>query len=178
VLILAKEESKEGTEKQEEEKEEPINPFEKRQKIFAVKTQTGKEQIAANLICDKAKKSNEEILSVLVPQELHGYIFVEAYEEEVVEKLIKLISYARSVVPGDIAFKEVEHFLTPVSPISKMSEGDLVEIIKGPFKGEKGKVTRIEEAKDEITLQLTGAVVPIPIVVQGEYVKVLKKGEK
>jgi transcriptional antiterminator NusG len=178
VLVLAEEESKEGREKQGLEEKEPLSPFEKHQKIFAVKTQAGKEQIAANLICEKAKKSNEEILSVLVPQELRGYIFVEAYEEDSVKKLIKLISYARSVVPGDIPFKEIEHFLTPVSPISKMAERDLVEIIKGPFKGEKGKVTRVEEAKDEITLELVGAVVPIPVVVQGEYIKLLKKGEK
>jgi transcriptional antiterminator NusG len=176
VLILTEDQSKEK--KEEPEEEELLNPFEKRQRVFAVKTQAGKEKIAANLLREKAKKSNAEILSILVPQELHGYIFVEAYYEDTVKDLINLISYARSVVPGVVPFKEVEHFLTPVSPISKMSEGDLVEIIKGPFKGEKAKVTRIEEAKDEIALELIGAVVPIPIVVQGEHVKVLKKGEK
>ena len=54
----------------------------------------------------------------------------------------------------------------------------IVELVSGPFKGEKAKVTRIDDAKEEITVELLDAMVPIPITVRGEQVRILKKKEE
>jgi transcriptional antiterminator NusG len=56
--------------------------------------------------------------------------------------------------------------------------GDIVEVIGGPFKGEKGKVVRYDKAKREIVIELLEVTVPIPITVSVEFVKVVKKVER
>ena len=55
-----------------------------------------------------------------------------------------------------------------------MNRGDIVEITGGPFKNEKGKITRVDEAKEEVTLELLEAAIPIPITVSIDSVRVLE----
>ena len=145
--------------------------------IFAIKTQVGQERNVADLIVAKAKKSKLPIFSVLAPQELRGYVFVEADDVQMLERTVKIISYARTLLTDPVPFSEIEHFLTPVSAVAKISEGDIVELVSGPFRGEKAKVTRIDDAKEEITVELFEAMVPIPVTVKGENVRVLKRHE-
>jgi transcriptional antiterminator NusG len=59
--------------------------------------------------------------------------------------------------------------------VSGISDGDVVELIAGPFKGEKARVKQIDEAKEEITVELFEAMVPIPVTVRGDHVRVLEK---
>lgn len=165
--------------KEEQEPEEPSIPVEDRPHIFAVKTQVGQERNVADLLYGKVRKMKDEpVVSILAPQELRGYVFIEAFDDNVLKDLIKPISYARSMLEGEVDFSEVEHFLTPVSAVAKIAEGDIVELVAGPFRGEKAKVTRIDDAKEEITVELFEALVPIPITVRGENVRVLKRKDE
>jgi len=50
-----------------------------------------------------------------------------------------------------------------------IAEGDIVELIAGPFKGEKARVQRIDEGKDQVTVELYEATVPIPVTVRGDH---------
>ncbi len=147
-------------------------------KIFSIKTQVGKEQNAADLINSRADKSKIKIPSILVTPELRGYIFLESYDKERIKEMIKTVSYARNMLEGDIPVDQIEHFLVPASAVAKISEGDVVEMIAGPFRGETAKVTHIDDAKEEITVELFESVVPIPITVRGEQVRVVKKKEE
>ena len=147
-------------------------------KIFSIKTQVGKEQGAADLINSRADKSKIKIPSILVTPELRGYIFLEGYDKERIKEMIKTVSYARNMLEGDIPVEQIEHFLVPASAVAKIAEGDVVEMIAGPFRGETAKVTHIDDAKEEITVELFESVVPIPITVRGEQVRVVKKKEE
>ena len=147
-------------------------------KIFSIKTQVGKEQNAADLINSRADKSKIKIPSILVTPELRGYIFLEGYDKERIKEMIKTVSYARNMLEGDIPVEQIEHFLVPASAVAKIAEGDVVEMIAGPFRGETAKVTHIDDAKEEITVELFESVVPIPITVRGEQVRVVKKKEE
>ena len=147
-------------------------------KIFSIKTQVGKEQNAADLINSRADKSKIKIPSILVTPELRGYIFLESYDKERIKEMIKTVSYARNMLEGDIPVEQLEHFLVPASAVAKIAEGDVVEMIAGPFRGETAKVTHIDDAKEEITVELFESVVPIPITVRGEQVRVVKKKEE
>jgi transcriptional antiterminator NusG len=147
-------------------------------KIFSIKTQVGKEQNAADLINSRTDKSKTKIPSILVTPELRGYIFLESYDKERIKEMIKTVSYARNMLEGDIPVEQIEHFLVPASAVAKIAEGDVVEMIAGPFRGETAKVTHIDDAKEEITVELFESVVPIPITVRGEQVRVVKKKEE
>jgi transcriptional antiterminator NusG len=147
-------------------------------KIFSIKTQVGKEQNTADLLHIRAQKSALDFPSILVTPELRGYVFVEGYDRERVKDVIKTITYARTVLDGDIPINQIEHFLVPTSAVSKISEGDIVEMIAGPFRGETAKVTHIDDTKEEITVELFESVVPIPITVRGEQVRLIKRKDE
>jgi transcriptional antiterminator NusG len=154
------------------------NLDEEKTKIFSVKTQVGKEQNAADLVDLRAEKSKLDIPSVLVTPELRGYIFIEGYNKERINDMIKTISYARNMLDGDIPVDQIEHFLVPTSAVAKIEEGDIVEMVAGPFRGETAKVTHIDDSKEEITVELFESVVPIPITVRGEQVRVVKRKDE
>lgn len=159
-------------------KEETTETPEEKSRIFTVKTRVGKEQNTAQLIDSRASKSDIDVLSLLVTPELRGYLFVEAYNDQLLNNMIKTISYARNLLDGDVPLEEIEHFLTPASTVEKITEGDVVEMVAGPFRGETAKVTHIDDAKEEITVELFESVVPIPITVRGEQVRVVKRKEE
>jgi transcriptional antiterminator NusG len=143
--------------------------------IFAVKTTANQERSVANMIAMVTRKEQLDIRSVLVPEELKGYVLVES---PIVETAITNIPHAKAVVRGASSIAEVQHFLAPKPTVTGISEGDIVELTAGPFKGEKARVKRIDEAKEEITVELSEAMVPIPVTVRGDIVRVLSKEER
>ena len=146
--------------------------------VFAVKTTANQERSVANMIAMVTRKELLDIRSVLVPEELKGYVLVESPMMEIVEQAITNIPHAKAVVRGASSIAEVQHFLAPKPTVTGISEGDIVELTAGPFKGEKARVKRIDEAKEEITVELSEAMVPIPVTVRGDIVRVLSKEER
>jgi len=144
-------------------------------KIFAVKTTANQERSVANLIEMRVRKERLDVRSILVAGELKGYVLVEAPMVEIVEQAIQGVPHARSVVRGASTVDEVEHFLTPKPVVTGINEGDIVELVSGPFKGDKARVKRVDEAHEEITVEILEAVVPIPVTVRGDMVRVLDK---
>lgn len=149
-----------------------------RQSIFAVKTSIGHERSVADSIASRAKSRGSGIFSVLSPATLRGYVLVESINPDRLQDIVKGIRRARGIVTGETTFEEIDHFLTPKPLVSGIVEGDIVELISGPFKGEKARVQQIDESKEEITVELFEAMVPIPVTVKGDNVRVLQKEER
>jgi transcriptional antiterminator NusG len=143
--------------------------------IYVVKTTANQERSVANVIAHVARKEKYDVRALLVPDVLKGYVLVEASAPEVVDQAIQGVPHARSVIKGSSSIEEVEHFLTPKPAVTGINEGAIVELISGPFKGEKARVKRVDVAKEEITVELFEAMVPIPITVRGDHVRVLSK---
>ncbi len=59
-----------------------------------------------------------------------------------------------------------------------IKEGDIVEIIAEPFKKEKAKVIRIDKQKEEVVVSLLGAVVPLPVTIKLDNVRVVRRDEE
>jgi transcriptional antiterminator NusG len=68
--------------------------------------------------------------------------------------------------------------MQPREVVLELDVGDVVEVIGGPFKGEKGKITRYDKTKRECTIELLEVSTPIPITVSVEFVKILSKIKK
>ena len=145
--------------------------------IYVVKTTANQERSVANLIAQIARKDKYDIRALLVPDVLKGYVLVEAPTPEIVDQAIQGVPHARSVIKGASSIAEVEHFLTPRPVVVGINEGAIIELISGPFKGEKARVKRVDIAKEEITVELFEAMVPIPITVRGDHVRVHSKDE-
>jgi len=146
--------------------------------IFAVRSTIGQEKNTADMIFTRAKNSNLPIKAVLAPPGIRGYVFVEATGKSTVEQARVGIKHARGIVSGEIPMGEVEHFLVPKPVVVGMEVGDIVELTSGPFRGERARIIRIDEPKEEVTVELFEATVPIPVTVRGDFVKVIQKKEK
>ena len=146
--------------------------------VFAVRTTAGQEKNVANLIEARVRMDELPIRAVLVPEMLKGYVFVEADGPHSVEKAIAGIRHVRSRVPGVVTFPEVERYIIAKPVIEELDEEDLVEIVGGPFKGMRAKITRVDKAKEEVTLELLEATFTLPITVHADYVKLVEKGRK
>jgi transcriptional antiterminator NusG len=144
-----------------------------RQSVLAVKTQIGHEKTVADTLSVRAQDLG--VLSILSPAPLRGYVLVEAMNSDRLEEVVRGIKRARGIVGGEMKLEEVEHYLTPKALVSGIVEGDIVELIAGPFKGEKARVQHIDEGKEEITVELFEALVPIPVTVKGDSVRVIGK---
>ena len=142
--------------------------------MFTIKTVVGREGIVADSIAIKVKTENLLISSLVHPEEIRGYLFVEG-ELEDVEKVVKLVPHVRGLIKTPVEIKDIQRFLQPRKVEMDLEDGSIVEVIGGPFKGEKGKVTRYDKVKREVTIELVDVAVPIPITVSGEFVKLLKR---
>ena len=142
--------------------------------IYTVKTVVGRENVVLDALASRAKSENLAIQALVHPEEIKGYVFVEGNVDDV-EKAVKALPHSRGLIKKAVDIKEIERFLQPRKVIVELNIGDIIEIIGGPFKGEKGKVTRYDKVKRELTLEPTETPVPIPITVSVEFVKVLQK---
>jgi len=146
--------------------------------VFAVRTTAGQEKNVANLIEARVGVDKLPIKAILVPEMLKGYVFIEADGPHSVEKAIAGIKHVRSRVPGVVTFPEVERYIVVKPVIEELDEDDIVEIVGGPFKGMRAKITRVDKTKEEVTLELLEATFTLPITVHADYVKLVEKAKK
>jgi len=160
--------------------------------IYAVKATVGQEHVVARLLYQEAAtrekngtmEEGERVYSVLYTTGLKGYVLVEADNPGTVEDLARNTPKTRGLLhkgrgalssAGTIPIEELEKILMPTSIVQKVNKGDLIELIDGPFKKEKARVAKIDRDKDEITVELIEAAVPIPVVVKGDDIRILRK---
>jgi len=146
-----------------------------KQSIMILKTQMDQERSVADSLLSKANVGEKDIFAILSPGNLRGYVFVEGMNTERLREKTRDIRKARSFVDGETSLKEIDHYLTPLSTVVGIVEGDLVELINGPFKGERARVQHIDNNKEEITVELIEAMVPIPVTVKGDSVRIIEK---
>lgn len=146
-----------------------------KQAMLVVKTSRGYEREVADTIFAKAEDRPGVIFSLLVPSAIRGYVFAEGMSIEGVTEMLKGIRKSRGLVRGKTTLEEVEPLLAPKVTVEGFVEGAIVEIVSGPFKGEKARVKKIDQEKEQITVELIEAVVPIPVTVRGDHVRMVEK---
>jgi len=155
-------------EKTEEERDDKKNI------ILTIRTTTGRENSVIDSIMTKVKAHGFNIKSVFHPEEFRGYVFIEGTHEDI-ENVIKNIPHIRGLINKVVSLNEIERFIVPEKQEIKVEIGDIVEIIAGPFKGEKAKTTRVDETKNEITVELLEAAIPIPVTISINSIRIDKK---
>ena len=155
-----------------------------KQSLLVLKTQIDQEKEVTRSLFAKAAQGEKDIYAILSPAGLRGYVFVEGMNTDRLQEKTRDIKKARSFVvkkdsgqmtPAETTIEEISPYLVPVSAVVGIEEGDIVELVNGPFKGEKARVQKIDQAKEEITVELVEAMVPIPVTVKGDSVRVIEK---
>src|SRR3990172_8397780 len=145
--------------------------------IFIIKVTTNKEEKAVDMIADRAEKKNLNTYAVLRPHGLRGYILLEEEDRESAEESVFNLPYVKGIVGKTIGYEEIKNMVEPSVSTVSIKEGDIVEIIAEPFKKEKAKVLRIDKQKEEVVVILLGAVVPLPVTIKLDNVRVIRREE-
>ncbi|MBI5681465.1 MAG: transcription elongation factor Spt5 [Methanobacterium sp.] len=143
--------------------------------IYALRTLVGQEKNVARLLARNVRSSDIEVNSILVPDNLRGYILVETSSKIDMQDPAFKVPNLRGSVEGEITFEEIKSFLNPEPIIASVKKGSIVELVSGPFKGERAKVVRIDESKEEVVLELIEAAIPIPVTVKGDQIRLIQK---
>ena len=145
--------------------------------LYTVRTTSGREDIVIDILSTKIKAEGLEVYSLFHPAEIKGYVFLEG-NLGAIHKAVQGMMHVRSIMETPIKIDDIIQFLEPKKTKANINEDDVVEIIGGPFKGEKGKITRVDKVKDEVTIELLEASIPIPVTIATEFIKILKHRQK
>ncbi len=142
-------------------------------KFFIVRVPRGREVDVIFLIKYRTQIYDLPIYSVFNPEDQEGVLFVEAEDYETVVRSVRHYRGAQ-VFPEPMSWEEVKDYLQPFlvkyekkvvqEGEVKIEPGMIVEIINGPFQGQKGRVVSIKKKKVWVDLMIGGAMlVPISI---------------
>jgi len=143
--------------------------------IFALRVTANREDQVVDFISSNVKRKKLEVYSVIKPHGMRGYVFLEAEGMDDAQAASYGVPYAKGVLPSPVDYKEIEPMLEKTKAQVNIQKKDIVEIISGPFKREKARITRIDSQKEEVVVELLESAVPIPITVKLDSVKVIRR---
>ncbi len=168
-------------EQQEVEEEKLLKEKEKDEKqkisthLFALRVTANREDQVMTFVSSNVSRKKVGVYSVIRPHGMRGYIFLEAGSRSDAEQGAYGVPYARGILPNEIQYNEIEHMLEQAKKEVDIRKNDIAEIISGPFKREKCKISRVDKAKEEVVVELLEAAVPIPITLKMDAVKVIRR---
>lgn len=143
--------------------------------IFIVRATAGREGQVISRLQARLQQNNDGILAIMHPEQVKGYFFVEAINKEVVIEAIYGLRHAKGVIESPVQFQDVSHFFEPLVKKMIIDVNDIVELISGPYKGEKARVRRVDKQKEKVIVELLEAAVAIPITISLDSVRVIDR---
>lgn len=139
--------------------------------LFAIRTTGGQEKVVMRLLEAKANANKVNIQSVMLVENLKGYVVIEALSPNDAFMAVDGVRHIRGQLRGELEFGDIEGYLIKKSTISQLEVDNVIEITGGPFKGMKATITRIDAEKEEATVVLLDAAYQLPVTVDANYLK-------
>ena len=143
--------------------------------LFGLRTTANREDQVMDFLVSNVQKKKIEVYAVIRPHGSKGYIYLEAKDLQSAELAAANVPYARGVLERAINYDEMRHMIEQEQREINIIKNDIVEIISGPFKREKARVSRVDKTKDEVVVELLEAAVPIPMTLKLDAVKVIRR---
>jgi transcription termination/antitermination protein NusG len=147
------------------------NQEESDSKFFAIRTTGGQEHIVVNLAQNRINSKKIPVRSVLLLDSFKGYIIIEAPNSNIAYDALIGVRHVKGQIRGELPYKDIENYLVKRPVVSELSIDDTVEVIAGPFKSMKAKITRVDYEKQEATVLLLDSPYQIPVTVDANYLK-------
>ncbi|MGC8649214.1 MAG: transcription elongation factor Spt5 [Candidatus Micrarchaeia archaeon] len=146
--------------------------------FFVVKVTIGQEGVVARMLQNKAAKSDLPIYSILVIEGLKGYIIIEAEDEVSCRQFITKEYNIKGILKTPLSNEELDKMIVSKNYEQNVEKGDIIEFTSGPFRGYKAKVLKVDDIKNDITVELMDVVVPIPVTTKVDTTKIISKAGK
>ncbi|MBM3898322.1 MAG: transcription elongation factor Spt5 [Thaumarchaeota archaeon] len=144
-------------------------------RIYAVKTTGGQEKSVASFVGSRAQLKGKSIYAILVLEHQKGYVFFEAPNAQAVDDAIVGFKHIKSKIPGNIMFEDIQKFLAPKVSAQEFGRDDIVEVVAGPFKGMRAKISRVE--KNDATFILLDAPYQMPVTTDINSLRLIEKAK-
>jgi len=143
--------------------------------VFPVRTTVGQESLVVDILNNRIKSETLPIYSISVIPGLKGYVLIEAQDELTVRHAITNTPHVKGhgIVKGAVNVDELNSLLESKPLMQSIKLGAKVELIAGPFKGEKATVLRVNDTKEEVTVELLEAAVKIPVTIKAEHIRII-----
>lgn len=145
--------------------------------IYAVRCTAGQEKNVAFLLEQRARIEGIPLKSIIIPVNIRGFFFVEADGPHIVERAVLGLKHVKGLIPGKTEIHNIEHLILPRPTIESLNIGDVVEVISGPFRNMRARVSMVNKDKQEVVLELLEATYSLPITMKADYVKKVIEGE-
>ncbi len=145
--------------------------------IFVIKVTTNKEERALEMIAERVRKKQLNVFTISRPHGLRGYILLEAEDKDSAEEAAFNLPYVKGIVGKTLSYEEIKNMVEPEVVNVSIQKDDIVEIIAEPFKKEKAKVLRVDKQRGEVVVSLLGAVVPMPVTIKLDNIRVIRREE-
>jgi len=143
--------------------------------FFLVRTIGGQEQNAAEFVQKNAFLNKNDIYSIIYLTSQKGYLIIEGKNGQDVREVIAGVIHIKELVAGLLKIEDFDKLLIKKPAITEFTVGEVVDIIMGPFKGMKAKITKIDLSKLEVTVMLLDAPYPLSLTVEASYLKSPKR---
>ncbi|MEP6574906.1 MAG: transcription elongation factor Spt5 [Nitrososphaerota archaeon] len=140
-------------------------------KFFAIRTTGGQEHVVVNMAQNKINSKKIPVRSILLLDSFKGYIIVEAPDSNIAYEALAGIRHVKGQIRGELPYKDIEGYLVKRPVVTELNIDDTVEVIAGPFKSMKAKITRVDYEKQEATVLLLDSPYQIPVTVDANYLK-------
>lgn len=140
-------------------------------KFFAIRTTGGQEHIVVNLAQNRINSKRIPVRSILLLDSFKGYIIIEAPNSNIAYDALIGVRHVKGQIRGELPYKDIENYLVKRPVVSELNIDDTVEVIAGPFKSMKAKITRVDYEKQEATVLLLDSPYQIPVTVDANYLK-------
>lgn len=140
-------------------------------KFFAIRTTGGQEHIVVNLAQNRINSKKIAVRSILLLDSFKGYIIIEAPDSNIAYDALIGVRHVKGQIRGELPYKDIESYLVKRPVVTELSIDDTVEVIAGPFKSMKAKITRVDYEKQEATVLLLDSPYQIPVTVDANYLK-------
>jgi transcription termination/antitermination protein NusG len=147
------------------------NSKESDSKFFAIRTSGGQEHIVVNLAQNRINSKKIPVRSIMLLDSFKGYIIIEAPNSNIAYDALIGVRHVKGQIRGELPYKDIENYLVKRPVVSELSIDDTVEVIAGPFKSMKAKITRVDYEKQEATVLLLDSPYQIPVTVDANYLK-------
>ncbi|EWG07743.1 MAG: transcription antitermination protein NusG [Candidatus Aramenus sulfurataquae] len=148
----------------------------KTRNYYAVKVTGGQEVNVALMLEERIRTNNlKDVYSILVLPRLKGYVVIEAGGPHVIKLLITGIRHVRGIAPGLVPKDDIAKLIAKRVAGPSVKEGDLVEVVSGPFRGMQAQVVRYDQAKGEVVLNILESAFPLQVTMPVDQVKPSKR---
>jgi len=147
-------------------------------RFYAVRVTAGQEHNVAKVAALKVMANKLPVYSMIIPFNLKGIIIVESDNVGIVKMVFQDIRHVKKIVFGTISIDEVMRLIEERKVEEEFKEGDIVEVVSGPFRDMKARIMRVDKEKREVVIEFLDASFTLPVTISTDVLRLVKRVEK